>query len=84
MIKKNYPNNSKSQKGKWLINKKLFFLSPLLFLILFYLLEPQRKLFNAKDICGKWWMGQLETKIAYKKLVLREEGDLLEYCVHFR
>ncbi len=73
-----------SLKEKLKIKFKLFLLSTIVFLIIFYLLEPQRKLFNAKDICGKWWMGQLEKEIAYKKLKLKEEGDLLEYCVHFR
>ncbi len=55
-----------------------------IFLFTSYSRSPHLKLFNAKDICGKWWMGQLEKEDAYRKLKLEEKGDLLEYCVHFR
>tara|TARA_B100000965_G_scaffold386946_1_gene389731 strand:+ start:1363 stop:1647 length:285 start_codon:yes stop_codon:yes gene_type:complete len=87
---KNFDMNRKDKKleniklKNLLKYKKNFILYGLFLLIIFVLLEPQRKLFNAKDICGKWWMGQIDKKIAYKKLYLIEEGDLLEYCVHFR
>ena len=49
-----------------------------------YSRTPQLKLFNAKHICGKWLMGQIEKQVAYRKLKLEEKGDLLDYYVHFR
>ena len=56
----------------------------LTFLFASYIRDPQMKMFNAKDICGKWWMGQLKTEDAYKKLNLKSNGEILDYCVHFR
>ena len=83
------PINLKStfnlNKYKWWRNhRRIFVFALLIFLFASYLREPQKRLFNAKNICGKWWMGQIEKKEAYRKLNLKSEGDLLEYCVHFR
>ena len=75
-----------NKKGFKLSKKKINFLTFTIALVLtiLYITEPQRKLFKAKDICGRWWMNQLSEEIAYKKLGLKPEGDLIEYCVHFR
>lgn len=68
----------------WRNHRRIITLSLLAFLLANFVREPQRKLFNSKHICGQWWMGQLDKDIAYKKLSLKPEGDLIEYCVHFR
>ena len=68
----------------WRNHRRIFTTALLLFLLSSYIREPQTKLFNAKDICGKWWMGQLKTEDAYKKLNLKSNGEILDYCVHFR
>ena len=72
-------------KIKFLERKtRLITLLRILFLFAAYIRTPHIRTFNAKDICGKWWMGQLNKDVAYKKLSLKKKGDLLEYCVHFR
>ena len=68
----------------WRNHRRVVTFSLLFFLLTSYSRAPQSKLFNAKDICGKWWMGQIEKGNAYRKLKLEEKGDLLDYCVHFR
>ena len=68
----------------WRNHRRVVTFTFLIFLITSYNRSPHLKLFNAKDICGKWWMGQIEKEDAYRKLKLKEKGDLLEYCVHFR
>ena len=68
----------------WKNHRRLITSLLILFLFANYIRTPQSKLFKAKDICGKWWMGQLKKELAYKKLSLKNNGDLLEYCVHFR
>ena len=68
----------------WRNHRRIVTFAILIFLFTSYSRSPHIKLFNAKDICGKWWMGQIETKNAYRKLKLREMGDLINYCVHFR
>ena len=68
----------------WKNHRRVLTFSLLIFLFTSYSRAPQLKLFNAKDICGKWWMGQIEKEFAYRSLKLEEKGDLLDYCVHFR
>ena len=68
----------------WRNHRRVVTFALLIFLFTSYSRAPQLKLFNAKDICGKWWMGQIEKKDAFRKLKLQEKGDLLDYCVHFR
>ena len=68
----------------WRNHRRVLTFTLLIFLFTSYSRAPQLKLFNAKDICGKWWMGQIEKEFAYKSLKLEEKGDLLDYCVHFR
>jgi len=68
----------------WRNHRRVVTFVLLIFLFSSYSRAPQLKLFNAKDICGKWWMGQIGKKNAYRKLKLQEKGDLLDYCVHFR
>ena len=68
----------------WKNHRRLLTLALLIYIFTSYSRSPHIKLFNAKDICGKWWMGQIAREDAYKKLKLEEKGDLLDYCVHFR
>ena len=68
----------------WRNHRRVVTYAFLIFLFTSYSRAPQLKLFNAKDICGKWWMGQIEKEDAFKKLKLEEKGDLLDYCIHFR
>ena len=68
----------------WKNHRRVLTFALLIFLFTSYSRAPQLKLFNAKDICGKWWMGQIEKEFAYRSLKLEEKGDLLDYCVHFR
>ena len=68
----------------WRNHRRIVTFALLIFLFTSYSRAPQLKLFNAKDICGKWWMGQIEKEFAYRSLKLEEKGDLLDYCVHFR
>ena len=67
----------------WRNHRRVVTFVLLIFLFSSYSRAPQLKLFNAKDICGKWWMGQIEKK-TFRKLKLQEKGDLLDYCLHFR
>ena len=72
-------------KYKWWRNhRRIVTFALLVFLFTSYSRSPHIRLFNAKDICGKWWMGQIEKEDAFKKLRLEVKGDLLDYCVHFR
>ncbi len=68
----------------WRNHRRVVTFALLIFLFTSYSRSPQLKLFNAKDICGKWWMGQIEKEDAFRKLKLKVKGDLLDYCVHFR
>ena len=68
----------------WRNHRRVVTFVLLIFLFSSYSRAPQLKLFNAKDICGKWWMGQIEKEDAFRKLKLKDKGDLLDYCVHFR
>ena len=68
----------------WRNHRRVVTFVLLIFLFTSYSRAPQLKLFNAKDICGKWWMGQIEKEFAYRSLKLEAKGDLLDYCVHFR
>ncbi len=68
----------------WRNHRRVLTFALLIFLFASYSRSPKYKLFNAKDICGKWWMGQIKKEDAYRKLKLEEKGDLLDYCVHFR
>ena len=68
----------------WRNHRRIVTFALLIFLFSSYIRYPHIRLFNAKDICGKWWMGQITKETAYKKLRLEAKGDLLEYCIHFR
>ena len=80
-MSKNFIENLNLNKYQWW---RILTFALLIFLFTSYNRAPQLKLFNAKDICGKWWMGQIKKEDAFKKLKLEEKGDLLDYCVHFR
>jgi hypothetical protein len=80
-MSKNFIEKLNLNKYQWW---RILTFALLIFLFTSYNRAPQLKLFNAKDICGKWWMGQIEKEDAFKKLKLEEKGDLLDYCVHFR
>jgi|TARA_B100001094_G_scaffold202430_1_gene196338 hypothetical protein len=80
-MSKNFIEKLNLNKYQWW---RILTFALLIFLFTSYNRAPQLKLFNAKDICGKWWMGQIKKEDAFKKLKLEEKGDLLDYCVHFR
>jgi len=44
----------------------------LIFLFTSYRRAPQLKIFNAKDICEKWWMGQIKKK-RFQEIEVRRE-----------
>jgi hypothetical protein len=84
-MSKNFIEKLNLNKYQWWRNhRRILTFALLIFLFTSYNRAPQLKLFNAKDICGKWWMGQIKKEDAFKKLKLEEKGDLLDYCVHFR
>jgi hypothetical protein len=84
-MSKNFIEKLNLNKYQWWRNhRRILTFALLIFLFTSYSRSPQLKLFNAKDICGKWWMGQIKKEDAFKKLKLEEKGDLLDYCVHFR
>ena len=83
-MSKNFVEKLNLNKYQWWRNhRRILTFALLIFLFTSYNRAPQLKLFNAKDICGKWWMGQIEKNV-FRKLKLPEKGDLLDYCVHFR
>ena len=84
-MSKNFFEKFNLNKYQWWRNhRRVVTFALLIFLFTSYSRSPQLKLFNAKDICGKWWMGQIEKEDAFRKLNLKGKGDLLDYCVHFR
>ena len=80
-MSKNFIEKLNLNKYQWW---RILTFALLIFLFTSYNRAPELKLFNAKDICGKWWMGQIEKEDAYRKLKFEERGDLLDYCVYFR
>ncbi len=84
-MSKNFFEKFNLNKYQWWRNhRRVVTFALLIFLFTSYSRSPQLKLFNAKDICGKWWMGQIEKEDAFRKLKLKGKGELLDYCVHFR
>ena len=84
-MSKNFIEKLNLNKYQWWRNhRRIVTFALLIFLFTSYSRAPQLKLFNAKDICGKWWMGQIEKEDAFRKLKLYKKRDLLDYCVHFR
>ena len=84
MLKKFFEKFNLNNYQWWRNHRRVVTFALLIFLFTSYSRSPQLKLFNAKDICGKWWMGQIEKEDAFRKLKLKGKGDLLDYCVHFR
>ncbi len=84
MSKKFFEKFNLNKYQLWRNHRRVVTFALLIFLFTSYSRAPQFKLFNAKDICGKWWMGQIEKEDAFRKLKLKGKGDLLDYCVHFR
>ena len=46
----------------WRNHRRVVTFALLIFLFTSYRRAPQLKIFNAKDICKKWWMGQIKKK----------------------
>ena len=84
MSKKFFEKFNLNKYQWWRNHRRVVTFALLIFLFTSYSRSPQLKLFNAKDICGKWWMGQIDKEDAFRKLNLKGKGDLLDYCVHFR
>ena len=84
MSKKFFEKFNLNKYQWWRNHRRIVTFALLIFLFASYNRSPQLKLFNAKDICGKWWMGQIEKEDAFRNLKLKGKGDLLDYCVHFR
>ncbi len=84
MSKKFFEKFNLNKYQWWRNHRRVVTFALLIFLFTSYSRSPQLKIFNAKDICGKWWMGQIEKEDAFRKLDLKGKGDLLDYCVHFR